>query len=187
MGKRIAELKPPGRCVSRVMGHASRPAERGPPGSLGALAGWIPALWRNTGRHHWRTTTARSFRLCRRCPRRARECLGALPHRGEPRCRAQDAASAGSRQCRYPGGVGQGAHRDGLVLHERKRPFFDGTTQFLFEPLDFLARLTTLVRRRRTQLVRPSDDGEPKADLGLPAKDDRSGSIPAGSAVSEPW
>jgi hypothetical protein len=31
---------------------------------------------------------------------------------------------------------------DGLVVHELKRPFRDGTTQCLFEPLDFLARLS---------------------------------------------
>ncbi len=43
---------------------------------------------------------------------------------------------------------------DGLVVHELKRPFRDGTTQCLFEPLDFVARLAALVPRPRTHLVR---------------------------------
>jgi len=43
---------------------------------------------------------------------------------------------------------------DGLVVHERKRPFRDGTTQCLFEPLDFLARLAALIPRPRSHLVR---------------------------------
>ena len=36
---------------------------------------------------------------------------------------------------------------DGLVVHVFKRPFRDRTTQCLFEPLDFLARLAALVPR----------------------------------------
>ena len=43
---------------------------------------------------------------------------------------------------------------DGLVVHELKRPFRDGTTQCLFEPLDFLARLAALVPRPRGHLIR---------------------------------
>ena len=43
---------------------------------------------------------------------------------------------------------------DGLVVHRLKRPFHDGTTEFLFEPLDFLARLATLVPRPRSHLLR---------------------------------
>ena len=43
---------------------------------------------------------------------------------------------------------------DGLVVHELKRPFRDGTTHCLFEPLDFLARLAALVLRPRTHLIR---------------------------------
>ena len=43
---------------------------------------------------------------------------------------------------------------DGLVVHELKRPFRDGTTQCLFEPLDFLARLAALIPRPRCHLVR---------------------------------
>jgi hypothetical protein len=43
---------------------------------------------------------------------------------------------------------------DGLVVHELKRPFRDGTTEFLFEPLDFLARLAALVPRPRSHLLR---------------------------------
>jgi hypothetical protein len=44
--------------------------------------------------------------------------------------------------------------RDGLVVHRLKRPFRDGTTEFLFEPLDFLARLAALVPRPRSHLIR---------------------------------
>ncbi len=36
---------------------------------------------------------------------------------------------------------------DGLVVHELKNPFRDGTTHVLFEPLDFIARLAALVPR----------------------------------------
>lgn len=43
---------------------------------------------------------------------------------------------------------------DGLVVHELKRPFRDGTTEILFEPLDFLARLAALVPRPRSHLIR---------------------------------
>ena len=43
---------------------------------------------------------------------------------------------------------------DGLVVHRLKRPFHDGTTKFLFEPLDFLARLAALVPRPRSHLLR---------------------------------
>ncbi|MCP5083373.1 MAG: transposase [Alphaproteobacteria bacterium] len=43
---------------------------------------------------------------------------------------------------------------DGLVVHELKHPFRDGTTHVLFEPLDFLARLAALVPRPRAHLVR---------------------------------
>jgi len=43
---------------------------------------------------------------------------------------------------------------DGVVVHELKRPFRDGTTQCLFEPLDFLARLAALVPRPRAHLIR---------------------------------
>jgi len=37
---------------------------------------------------------------------------------------------------------------DGPVVHELKRPFRYGTTQCLFEPLDFLARLAARYRAR---------------------------------------
>jgi len=43
---------------------------------------------------------------------------------------------------------------DGLVVHRLKRPFRDGTSEFLFEPLDFLARLAALVPRPRSHLLR---------------------------------
>ena len=39
-------------------------------------------------------------------------------------------------------------------MHRLKRPFHDGTTEFLFEPLDFLARLAALVPRPRSHLLR---------------------------------
>ena len=41
---------------------------------------------------------------------------------------------------------------DGLVVHELKRPFRDGTTRLLFEPRDFLARLAALVPRPRRRV-----------------------------------
>ena len=47
-----------------------------------------------------------------------------------------------------------GRDGDGLVVHRLKRPFRDGTTEFLFEPLDFLARLAALVPRPRSHLLR---------------------------------
>jgi hypothetical protein len=43
---------------------------------------------------------------------------------------------------------------DGLVVHELKRPFRDGTTHVLFEPLDFFARLAAPVPRPRVHLLR---------------------------------
>ena len=43
---------------------------------------------------------------------------------------------------------------DGLVVNELKRPFSNGTTHVLFEPLDFMARLAALVPRPRVHLVR---------------------------------
>ena len=38
-----------------------------------------------------------------------------------------------------------GRDGDGLVVRRLKRPIHDGTTEFLFEPLDILARLAALV------------------------------------------
>ena len=46
-----------------------------------------------------------------------------------------------------------GGDGDGLVVHRLKRPFHDGTTEFLFEPLDFLAPLAALVPRPRSHLI----------------------------------
>ncbi len=43
---------------------------------------------------------------------------------------------------------------DGLVVLELKHPFRDGTTHVVFEPLDFIARLASLVPRPRAHLVR---------------------------------
>ena len=47
-----------------------------------------------------------------------------------------------------------GRDGDGLIVHRLKRPFRDGTTEFVFEPLDFLARLAALVPRPRSHLLR---------------------------------
>lgn len=38
---------------------------------------------------------------------------------------------------------------DGRVVHELRRPFRDGTTHFVFEPLVFIERLAGLPRQRR--------------------------------------
>ena len=43
---------------------------------------------------------------------------------------------------------------DGLVVYELKHAFSDGTTDILFEPQDFIARLASLVPRPRAHLVR---------------------------------
>jgi hypothetical protein len=43
---------------------------------------------------------------------------------------------------------------DGLIAHDLKRPLRDGTTQCLFQPLDFLARLAALVPCSRTHFIR---------------------------------
>jgi hypothetical protein len=40
------------------------------------------------------------------------------------------------------------------VVYQLKAPHHDGTTHFVFEPLDFLARLAALVPRPRGNLVR---------------------------------
>ena len=63
------------------------------------------------------------------------------------------------RLCRYVARPALALERlsrdgDGLVVHELKRPFRDGTTEFGFEPLDFLARLAALVPRPRRHLIR---------------------------------
>lgn len=57
-------------------------------------------------------------------------------------CRA-DARKKLERLCRYVARPPLALERlsrdgDGLVVHELKRPFRDGTTEFPFEPLDFL-------------------------------------------------
>ena len=43
--------------------------------------------------------------------------------------------------------------RNGNVLYRLRRPWRDGTTHFVFEPLVFLERLAALVPRPRTHLV----------------------------------
>jgi hypothetical protein len=42
----------------------------------------------------------------------------------------------------------------GLVRYRLKRPYSEGTTHVLFEPLDFLARLAALVPKPRVKLIR---------------------------------
>ena len=42
----------------------------------------------------------------------------------------------------------------GQVVYQLKHPYRDGTTHFVFDPLDFLARLAALVPRPRGNLVR---------------------------------
>ncbi len=46
-----------------------------------------------------------------------------------------------------PNGAGQ-------VVYQLKTPYRDGTTHFVFEPIEFLARLAALVPRPRGNLVR---------------------------------
>ena len=70
---------------------------------------------------------------------------------------------------------------DGLVVHELKRPFRDGTTQCLFEPLDFLARLAALVPRPRAHLIRYHGVFAPNARhraLVLPKPRPRTSGVP---------
>ena len=43
---------------------------------------------------------------------------------------------------------------NGRVIYELKHPFRDGTTHFVFEPLEFLAKLAALVPRPRANLTR---------------------------------
>ncbi len=73
-------------------------------------------------------------------------------------CRAEERRKL-ERLCRYVARPPIALERlsrdgDGLVVHELKHPFRDGTTEFLFEPLDFLARLAALVPRPRSHLIR---------------------------------
>ncbi len=43
---------------------------------------------------------------------------------------------------------------NGRIIYELKHPFKDGTTHFVFEPLEFLAKLAALVPRPRANLTR---------------------------------
>jgi hypothetical protein len=45
-------------------------------------------------------------------------------------------------------------NRAGQVAYQLKTPYRDGTTHFVFEPIEFLARLAALVPRPRGNLVR---------------------------------
>lgn len=47
-----------------------------------------------------------------------------------------------------------GEQRHGNVRYQLKTPYRDGTTQIIFEPLDFIARLATLVPKPRINLTR---------------------------------
>ena len=44
--------------------------------------------------------------------------------------------------------------RQGRVVYRYRRPFRDGSTHVVFEPLDFMARLAALVPRPRLNLTR---------------------------------
>jgi hypothetical protein len=44
--------------------------------------------------------------------------------------------------------------RNGQIRYQLKTPYTDGTTQVIFEPLDFIARLVALVPRPRVNLTR---------------------------------
>jgi hypothetical protein len=44
--------------------------------------------------------------------------------------------------------------RNGMVRYELKTPYRDGTTHVIFEPLDFISKLTALVPRPRVNLTR---------------------------------
>ena len=73
-------------------------------------------------------------------------------------CKAHERTKLG-RLCRYISRPPIALERlsvdgDGLVVYELKRPFSDGTTHVLFEPLDFIAKLAALVPRPRRHLVR---------------------------------
>jgi len=73
-------------------------------------------------------------------------------------CRAGERKKL-ERLCRYVAGPAITLERltrdgDGLVVHRLERPFGDGTTEFLFGPFDFLARLAALVPRPRSHLLR---------------------------------
>ena len=73
-------------------------------------------------------------------------------------CKAEERKKL-ERLCRYVARPPLALERlardgDGLVVHRLKRPFRDGTTEFVFEPLDFLARLAALVPRPRSHLLR---------------------------------
>lgn len=50
--------------------------------------------------------------------------------------------------------VCQSTYRYGQVRYELKTPYANGTTQVIFEPLDFIARLTALVPKPRVNLTR---------------------------------
>ena len=43
---------------------------------------------------------------------------------------------------------------DGTISYELKTPYKNGTTHVLFEPLDFIARLSALVPKPRFHLTR---------------------------------
>jgi hypothetical protein len=42
----------------------------------------------------------------------------------------------------------------GKIRYQLKTPYRDGTTHVIFEPLDFIARLTALVPKPRVNLIR---------------------------------
>jgi hypothetical protein len=50
--------------------------------------------------------------------------------------------------------------RNGQVRYELKTPWRNGTTHIIFEPLDFVARLVSLVPKPRVNLTRFHSAGE---------------------------
>ena len=67
------------------------------------------------------------------------------------------------RLCRYvtrpaPALERLSTNGDGQVVYQLKTPYRDGTTHYVFDPLDFLARLAALVPRPRGNLVRYHGD-----------------------------
>ena len=77
-------------------------------------------------------------------------------------------ASSRSR-CLAPAIAEQRLSADGLVVYELKRAFSDGTMHVLFEPHDFIARITALVLRPRGHLVRMKDTYAFDPTQGQPA------------------
>ncbi len=57
--------------------------------------------------------------------------------------------------------------RNGRVRYELKTPWRNGTTHVIFEPLDFISRLVSLVPKPRVNLTRFHGVFAPYADIGI--------------------